>query len=98
MQYVTKLLAVDVPMASGPDQRLFLIGDEEEYRVGGGLISELRDPVVKAMAATKEFDDLDEVEEEEDAERERQKADKERQEAERKHREEIEKLENSGTS
>lgn len=90
MQYNIKLLAVDVPMASGPDQRLFLIGDEEEYKVGGGLISQLRDPVVKAMAATKEFDDLDQIEEEEDAERERQ-------EAERKHREEIEKLESSGT-
>ncbi|MCH97699.1 hypothetical protein A2U01_0018695, partial [Trifolium medium] len=88
--YDMKLLAVDVPMASGPDQRLYLIGNEEEYRVGGGLISDLRDPVVKAMAATKEFDDLDEIEDEEDAERERQ-------EAERKHREEIEKIENSGT-
>lgn len=88
MQYDMKLLAVDVPMASGPDQRLFLIGDEEEYRVGGGLISDLRDPVVRAMAATKEFDDLDEIEEEEDAERERQ-------EAERKEHEEIEKLEKS---
>ncbi|KFK36950.1 hypothetical protein AALP_AA4G193200 [Arabis alpina] len=85
-QYDMKLLAVDIPMASGPDQRLFLIGDEEEYRVGGGLISELRDPVVKAMAATKEFDNLDRIEEEEDAERELE-------EAERKHREEIEKLE-----
>ncbi|KAJ7959502.1 Import inner membrane translocase subunit [Quillaja saponaria] len=85
-QYDMKLLAVDIPMASGPDQRLFLIGDEEEYRVGGGLISDLRDPVVKAMSATKEFDDLDEIEEEEDAERELQ-------EAERKHQEEIEKLE-----
>jgi len=83
-----KLLAVDVPMASGPDQRLYLIGNEEEYRVGGGIISELRDPVVRAMAATKEFDDLDEIEEEEDAERERQ-------EAERKEHEEIEKLEKS---
>ncbi|RDX63636.1 hypothetical protein CR513_57907, partial [Mucuna pruriens] len=89
-QYDMKLLAVDVPMASGPDQRLYLIGDEEEYRVGGGLISELRDPVVKAMAAIKEFDDLDEIEEEADAERERQ-------EAETKQREEIEKLEKSGT-
>jgi len=85
-----KLLAVDVPMASGPDQRLYLIGDEQEYKVGGGLISELRDPVVKAMAATKEFDALDEIEEEEDAERERL-------EVERKQREEIEKLEKSGT-
>ncbi|XP_031278939.1 uncharacterized protein LOC116137391 [Pistacia vera] len=89
-QYDMKLLAVDIPMASGPDQRLFLIGDEEEYKVGGGLISELRDPVVKAMAATKEFDDLDRIEEEEDEERELQ-------EAERKHREEIEKVEKVGT-
>lgn len=85
-----KLLAVDIPTASGTDQRLFLLGDDEEYKVGGGLISELRDPLVKAMTATKEFDELDQIEEEEDAERERQ-------EAERKHREEIEKLESSGT-
>ncbi|KAF7830846.1 import inner membrane translocase subunit [Senna tora] len=89
-KYDLKLLAVDVPMASGPDQRLFLIGDEEEYKVGGGLISMLRDPVVKAMAATKEFDNLDDIEEEEDKKRERE-------EAERKNREEIEKLESSGT-
>ncbi|XVE86015.1 hypothetical protein DITRI_Ditri18aG0002400 [Diplodiscus trichospermus] len=88
-EYDMKLLAVDIPMASGPDQRLYLLGDEEEYKVGGGLISELRDPVVKAMASTKEFDDLDQIEEEEDAERELQ-------EAERKHREEIEKLEKGG--
>ncbi|XP_058110742.1 uncharacterized protein LOC131253662 isoform X1 [Magnolia sinica] len=81
-----KLLAVDIPMATGPDQRLFLIGDEEEYRIGGGLISELRDPIVKAMAAEKEFDDLDQKEEEEDAARELA-------EAERKRQEEIEKLE-----
>ncbi|XP_022890980.1 uncharacterized protein LOC111406035 isoform X1 [Olea europaea var. sylvestris] len=85
-QHDMKLLAVDIPMASGPDQRLFLIGNEEEYRIGGGLISELRDPVVKALAATKEFEDRDQLEDEEDAERELQ-------EAERKHREEIEKLE-----
>ncbi|XP_062157112.1 uncharacterized protein LOC133864719 [Alnus glutinosa] len=89
-QYDMKLLAVDIPMASGPEQRLFLIGDEEEYKVGGGLVSELRDPVVKAMTATKEFDDLDQIEEEEDAERALQ-------EAERKHREEIEKLEKGGS-
>lgn len=88
-QYDIKLLAVDIPMASGPDQRLFLVGDEEEYGVGGGLISQLRDPVVKVMAATKEFDDLDRIEEEEDAE-------KELKEAERKHQGEIEKLEKDG--
>lgn len=85
-QYDMKLLAVDIPMATGPDQRLFLIGDEEEYRVGDGLISELRDPVVKAMAAVKEFEDRDLMEDKEDAERELQ-------EAERKHHEELEKLE-----
>lgn len=85
-QYDMKLLAVDIPMATGPDQRLFLIGDEEEYRIGGGLVSELRDPVVRAMAAEKEFEDRDDKEDEEDAERELE-------EAERRHREEIEKLE-----
>lgn len=81
-----KLLSVDLPMAAGPDQRLFLIGDEEEYRVGGGLISELRDPVIRAMAAAKEFEARDLKEDKEDAERELE-------EAERKHREEVEKLE-----
>lgn len=90
-KYDLKLLAVDIPMASGPDQRLFVIGDEEKYKVGGGLISELRDPVVRAMAATKEFDDLDQIEEEEDE-------DRALQEAERKHREEVERLEKGGSS
>ncbi|GMP23740.1 hypothetical protein CsSME_00001230 [Camellia sinensis var. sinensis] len=84
--YDMKLLAVDIPMATGPDQRIYIIGDEAEYRVGGGLISELRDPVVKAMAAVKEFEDHDKREDEEDAKRELQ-------EAERRHKEEIEKLE-----
>ena len=85
MQYDMKLLAVDVPVATGPDQRLFLIGDEEEYRIGGGLISELRDPVVKALAAAREFEARDEKEDEEDDARELE-------EAERKHQEEVEKL------
>lgn len=71
-----KLLAVDIPMASGPDQRLFLAGDEKEYQVGGGLISELRDPIVKAMAAEEEFEDLDQKEEEEDAIREQEEAER----------------------
>ncbi|CAI0457327.1 unnamed protein product [Linum tenue] len=90
-QYDMRLLAVDIPMASGPDQRLFLIGDDEEYKIGGGIIGELRDPVIRAMSATKEFDDLDQIEEQEDAERELQ-------EAERKRQEEIEKLEKDGSS
>ncbi|KAJ6819020.1 uncharacterized protein M6B38_404985 [Iris pallida] len=81
-QYDMKLLAVDIPMAAGPDQRIFLIGDEQEYKVGGGLISELRDPIVKAMAAEKEFEDLDEQEEEEDEIREREEAEREQQEEE----------------
>ncbi|PWA57198.1 hypothetical protein CTI12_AA411450 [Artemisia annua] len=85
-QYDMKLLSVDLPMAAGPDQRLFLIGDEEEYRVGGGLISELRDPVIRAMAAAKEFEARDLKEDKEDEERELE-------EAERKQREEVEKLE-----
>ncbi|CAN1297500.1 hypothetical protein LINPERPRIM_LOCUS23492 [Linum perenne] len=89
-QYDMRLLAVDVPMASGPDQRLFLIGDEDEYKIGGGIIGELRDPVVRAMTASKEFDHLDQIEEEEDAE-------KELQEAERKRQEELEKLEKDGS-
>ena len=69
-QYNIKLLAVDIPTAAGIDQRIFLIGDEAEYRVGGGLISELRDPIVKAMAAEKEFEDQDLKEDEEDEMRE----------------------------
>lgn len=85
-QYDMKLLAVDIPMISGPDQRLFIIGNDEEYKVGGGLIGELRDPVIKAMAATKEFEDRDEIEFEEDAERELL-------EAEKRHQEDIERLE-----
>lgn len=85
-RYDMKLLAVDIPMSSGPDQRLFLLGNEEEYKIAGGLISELRDPVVRAMAATKEFEDRDDQDDEEDEQRELE-------EAERKHREEVEKLE-----
>lgn len=85
-----KLLAVDIPMASGHDQRLFVIGDEKEYKVGGGLISELRDPIVTAMTAEKEFDDLDEKEEEEDELREKQEAErKQKEEEERALEEEV---------
>ncbi|XP_047316159.1 uncharacterized protein LOC124919848 [Impatiens glandulifera] len=90
-EYDMKLLAVDIPMSSGPDQRLFLIGDEEEYRIGGGLIGELRDPVLKALNAVKEFEDRDEMEDKEDAARELR-------EAEQRHLEEIEKLDKSGSS
>jgi hypothetical protein len=77
-----KLLAVDIPMESGPDQQLFLVGDEQEYKVGGGLISELRDPILKAMAAEKEFDYLDEREDAEDERREREEAERRQREEE----------------
>jgi hypothetical protein len=63
-QYDFKLLAVDIPTA-GAEHRVYVIGDEAEYRVGGGLISVLRDPIVKAMAAQKEFEERDEREDEE---------------------------------
>lgn len=82
MQYDIKLLAVDVPMATGPDQRIFLVGDEKEYSVGGGLIFELRDPIVKAMAAEKEFDELDQKEDEEDLKNEVREAERKQQEEE----------------
>lgn len=85
-QYDFKLLAVDIPMASGPDQRIFLIGNEEEYKIGGGLISVLRDPIVKAMAAEKEFEDQDEKEEEDDKQKELEEEEIQRQ-------QELEKLE-----
>ncbi|KAK4433456.1 hypothetical protein Salat_1107900 [Sesamum alatum] len=75
-QYDMRLLAVDIPTANGPDQRLFLIGDDEEYKIGGGLISELRDPVVKALAAAKELEARDN---EEDAARELHEAGKKHQ-------------------
>ncbi|KAJ8428005.1 LOW QUALITY PROTEIN: hypothetical protein Cgig2_032342 [Carnegiea gigantea] len=65
-KYDMKLLAVDIPMASGRDQR-YLIGNEEVYRLGDGLIAELRDPVVKAMAVTKELEETDDIEAEEEA-------------------------------
>nr|CAD1839929.1 unnamed protein product [Ananas comosus var. bracteatus] len=84
-------------MASGPDQRLFLVGDEEDTKLAG-LISELRDPIVKAMAAEKEFDDLDQKEEEEDekkraeeAERKAKRGERQLLEEEKKRRKEEEK-------
>eukprot|EP00252_Welwitschia_mirabilis_P014981 TRINITY_DN3306_c0_g1_i1.p1 TRINITY_DN3306_c0_g1~~TRINITY_DN3306_c0_g1_i1.p1 ORF type:complete len:381 (+),score=75.33 TRINITY_DN3306_c0_g1_i1:172-1314(+) len=83
-QYDFKLLAVDIPMAKGPDQKIFLIGDEEGYKIGEGLISELRDPIIKAMAAEKEFD----IEDDKEDEDERRKLDEE----EKQKKEEMEQL------
>jgi len=61
-----KLLASDLPMESGQDQRLFLVGDEQEYKVCGGLISELRDTILEAMTTR--------VHEAEDERRDREEA------------------------
>jgi hypothetical protein len=47
---------------------LYVVGDEAEYKIGGGLMHELRDPIIKAMAAQKELEELD-IKEEEDDER-----------------------------
>ncbi|KAF2562568.1 hypothetical protein F2Q70_00017925 [Brassica cretica] len=53
--YDMKLLAVDIAIASDPEQELFLIGDEKRVAKSVvGLIPEL----IEAMAATKEFDNL----------------------------------------
>ncbi|KAJ7548731.1 hypothetical protein O6H91_07G024300 [Diphasiastrum complanatum] len=65
--YDFKLLALDLPTAEAVDQRLFVVGDEHEYKVAGGLISELRDPIIKALAAQAEFDAQDEKEAEAEA-------------------------------
>ncbi|GKB40784.1 hypothetical protein Tco_0885726 [Tanacetum coccineum] len=83
-RFIIMICSIDLPMAARPDKRLFLIGDEEEYKVGGGLISEPRVLMVRAMAATKEFEARDLKEDKEDVERELE-------EAERKHHEEVEK-------
>lgn len=45
-RYLFKLLAVDVPTAAGPEQRLFVEGDDVAY-ARGGVISELRDPFLQ---------------------------------------------------
>jgi hypothetical protein len=47
------------------DHRVYLVGDEQEYQLGGGLTSVLRDPIVKAMAA-QEFEEHDEQEKQDD--------------------------------
>lgn len=91
-QYDFKLLAIDVA-SPGADQRVFIIGDEVEYKVGGGLISQLRDPIVKAMAAEKEFEAQDEKEEEEEEKEEAARREKELKEEEARRNQEIERLE-----
>lgn len=42
-RYEFKLLAVDVPSVAGPEQRIYLEGDERIYN-RGSVMRELRDP------------------------------------------------------
>lgn len=91
-QYEFKMLAVDVAIP-GAEQRLFLVGDELEYKVGGGLLGQLRDPIFKAMAAQEEFDAQDEKEEEEEEKAEEARQLQEVKDEEVRRNEEIERLE-----
>ena len=48
-RYVFKLLAVDVPSAAGPEQRIYLEGDERIYN-RGSVMRELRDPFLNVRS------------------------------------------------
>ncbi|KAL0026403.1 hypothetical protein WJX79_006830 [Trebouxia sp. C0005] len=61
-KYGFKLLAVDVPTAEGAEQRLFLDGDDKLY-TRGGVMSELRDPFLRAISMQHTYEAEDEVDE-----------------------------------
>ena len=44
-----KLLAVDVPSAAGPEQRIYLEGDQRTYN-RGAVLREMRDPLLNVSA------------------------------------------------
>ena len=44
-RYLFKLLAVDVPSAAGPEQRIYLEGDQRTYD-RGAVLREMRDPLL----------------------------------------------------
>ena len=44
-RYLFKLLAVDVPSAAGPEQRIYLEGDQRTYN-RGAVLREMRDPLL----------------------------------------------------
>ena len=48
-RYVFKLLAVDVPSAAGPEQRIYLEGDQRTYN-RGAVLREMRDPLLNVSA------------------------------------------------
>ncbi len=49
-RYVFKLLAVDVPSAAGPEQRIYLEGDQRTYD-RGAVLREMRDPLLNVSAS-----------------------------------------------
>ncbi|CAL8462998.1 g2532 [Coccomyxa elongata] len=59
-RYVFKLLAVDVPSAAGPEQRIYLEGDERMYN-RGSVMRELRDPFLNALSMREAYEAEDEV-------------------------------------
>ena len=72
-----KLLAVDVAAAGSKEQRIYIVGDTEAYDKSGGVVSELRDPIVRALAKQKDFDAEDDREAEELARAEREQGERE---------------------
>lgn len=64
-KYDFKLLAVDIPMAAGGEQRIFLAGDEAVYN-RGSVINELRDPFLQAMTMAPVYEREDEADEQAD--------------------------------
>eukprot|EP00850_Spirogloea_muscicola_P006725 SM000032S12109 [mRNA] locus=s32:558228:560633:- [translate_table: standard] len=71
-KYDFKLLALDVPTAGEKEQRLYLVGNEATYQSSGGVISELRDPIVRALASQDAFEAQDQQEAEDDARQSRE--------------------------
>ena len=48
-RYLFKLLAVDVPSAAGPEQRIYLEGDQRAYD-RGAVLREMRDPLLNVSS------------------------------------------------
>jgi len=69
-KYELKLLAVDIPSGGGGgDQRFYLQGTETIF-ARGGVLSELRDPFVRALSMKEEYDREDDADDEEEESRE----------------------------
>jgi hypothetical protein len=60
-KYDFKLLAVDVPSALGGEQRIFLVGGPSIYDAGG-VLTELREPFVRALTLQESHDAEDDSE------------------------------------